>query len=284
MDPCRRGRRRRRRRFPRTRGDGPVPGYAESSEWKVSPHTRGWTSLLAAAVSPHTRGWTPAHRRHQRHRAGFPAHAGMDRCRPPPPVPARRFPRTRGDGPGKLLILVFHTKVSPHTRGWTLVDDTLQMTLTGFPAHAGMDPRWPPRRCSSCRFPRTRGDGPLVPRVGRHLYGVSPHTRGWTVHRVADPPAAGGFPAHAGMDPTATPGPISARRFPRTRGDGPRKVAGGSMNTRVSPHTRGWTRSSYRPASSLSGFPAHAGMDPAWLRADDPAYWFPRTRGDGPVP
>ena len=256
-------------------------------------------------VSPHTRGWTPLDLVAPQQPRGFPAHAGMDPFRAHSTRRRPWFPRTRGDGPTVDGWPDETHRVSPHTRGWTRLPRGADRRVNGFPAHAGMDPPADiPRHIVLVVSPHTRGWTREHGRaVGRRLgfpahAGMDPshkapmvrctrfppHTRGWTVHRVADPPAAGGFPAHAGMDPTATPGPISARRFPRTRGDGPRKVAGGSMNTRVSPHTRGWTRSSYRPASSLSGFPAHAGMDPAWLRADDPAYWFPRTRGDGPVP
>ena len=51
--------------FPRPRGDGPCAGCGE---------------MLICGVSPPTRGWTDYHLIPARIVAGFPAHAGMDRC------------------------------------------------------------------------------------------------------------------------------------------------------------------------------------------------------------
>ena len=132
----------------------------------------------------------------------------------------------------------------------------------GFPAHAGMDPSGRSRRPRSSRFPRTRGDGPWRLRSICRSSTVSPHTRGWTLALIARRRVDLGFPAHAGMDPRTCGSRSSTRRFPRTRGDGPRA-------DRHHPDGR-------------HGFPAHAGMDPGirWKQL-----WterFPRTRGDGP--
>ena len=111
---------------------------------------------------------------------------------------------------------------------------------------------------------------------------VSPHTRGWTrVHARGGAPAVG-FPAHAGMDPSpAWPGPV-AWRFPRTRGDGPRRYGAKVAGDWVSPHTRGWTRTALSPTGCSGGFPAHAGMDPPRWTPCRRGGRFPRTRGDGP--
>ena len=70
--------------LPRTRGDGPTAATLQTTTWRASPHTRGWTRLIAPAGGA---------------RHGFPAHAGMD----PAHVLGYAFllglPRTRGDGP-----------------------------------------------------------------------------------------------------------------------------------------------------------------------------------------
>ncbi len=159
----------RRRRFPRTRGDGPSTSCAAPSTWPFSPHTRGWT-VDGEDVSDED--------------GVFPAHAGMDRALPGPADPTdpfsphtrgwtggepvcagggSRFPRTRGDGPKGISHLGHNAGVfpahagmdrtssgpssggstfSPHTRGWT----------EGPRGHA----------LEEARFPRTRGDGPSV--------------------------------------------------------------------------------------------------------------------------
>ena len=71
-------------RLPRSRGDGPCSSTAGSVLRLAAPLTRGWTQELC---------------RPRPIRPGCPAHAGMDppwRCSA---RPARRLPRSRGDGP-----------------------------------------------------------------------------------------------------------------------------------------------------------------------------------------
>ena len=254
-------------RLPRTRGDGPrKPPGCVGRTW-ASPHTRGWTPRQPAGAKPGT---------------GFPAHAGMDPAPAPAPRRPGRLPRTRGDGPraeraGRALALA-----SPHTRGWTRAGERHDVAADGFPAHAGMDP------CSgtACsrwrRLPRTRGDGPLATcHTGRSVR-ASPHTRGWTLRPGADDARRGGFPAHAGMDPS--PRAISRGRawLPRTRGDGPDRGPAALRLRMASPHTRGWTRWQGRRLPRGRGFPAHAGMDPGAATAPTGVSGLPRTRGDGP--
>ena len=132
--------------FPRPRGDGPRLRAVCWLATTVSPPTRGWTVIKGM--------WTFLG-------SGFPAHAGMDpptrpRCptrkrfprprgdgpfRPTPFCAIRRFPRPRGDGPLSVRARSSLSAVSPPTRGWTLSYDACLDCGTGFPAHAGMDPR-----------------------------------------------------------------------------------------------------------------------------------------------
>ena len=131
--------------FPRPRGDGPMAEYAIVEPQKVSPPTRGWTRVMLRICWFHL---------------GFPAHAGMDRVRDDREHFARGFPRPRGDGPLVNGMTSELDRVSPPTRGWTLVAVDSRCAGRGFPAHAGMDPS--SRTCSvpSAWFPRPRGDGP----------------------------------------------------------------------------------------------------------------------------
>ena len=153
---------------------------------------------------------------------------------------------------------------------------------SGFPAHAGMDPRVGQLTMLSTRIPRTRGDGPVAWIRLPQPDSDSPHTRGWTrgdpAHRGGD-----GFPAHAGMDPGLPASRLTRAGIPRTRGDGPWAELGGDRHVPDSPHTRGWTAYISYVCLRESGFPAHAGMDLCercslwgWRR-------IPRTRGDGPA-
>ncbi len=186
MDPlgCRGAHRHSRR--PRPRGDGPVQGAARARRDRSPPPTRGWTVLAHGG-----RGLARV----------APAHAGMDRCRPPSWTPRACRPRPRGDGPAAALGITYFSVSPPPTRGWTRPPLPQYRVPLVAPAHAGMDP-WPWWRSEArCGRPRPRGDGP-----GRDLSSTRPRvspppTRGWTrpvrLRRTVGHVA----PAHAGMDP-----------------------------------------------------------------------------------
>ena len=234
-------------------------------------------------VSPPTRGWTFLKLANSTAAVGFPAHAGMDPTGSTRRPPCEWFPRPRGDGPVTRCSPRSSSLVSPPTRGWTSYRSLPPGVVIGFPAHAGMDPS----RAGSCRpairFPRPRGDGPPLRHRSSRCVVVSPPTRGWTRSLASRLQALLGFPAHAGMDPRGADRLGSPRRFPRPRGDGPRRSAKGWVKPRVSPPTRGWTSVCSVWRRLLSGFPAHAGMDLIPMPRAAPTWWFPRPRGDGPL-
>ena len=76
-----------------------------------------------------------------------------------------RLPRTRGDGPRRIVVGAVVHEASPHTRGWTPYLQREATALEGFPAHAGMDLLAWRCRTSLRRLPRTRGDGPWTIRL-----------------------------------------------------------------------------------------------------------------------
>ena len=253
--------------LPRTRGDGPDGRLAVAA---------------CDAASPHTRGWTLDRRAGRLGSDGFPAHAGMDPCRDDAPRSPRRLPRTRGDGPGLNRCTRTVAEASPHTRGWTPPANQDVEDLSGFPAHAGMDPSSTCRTSTTTWLPRTRGDGPIKALAASAAIAASPHTRGWTLECLVMRQAGRGFPAHAGMDPSGSPRSAACCGLPRTRGDGPRWCRWALGIIRASPHTRGWTHALERRRPGLAGFPAHAGMDPGSPARARAAGRLPRTRGDGP--
>ena len=112
---------------------------------------------------------------------------------------------------------------------------------------------------------------------------ASPHTRGWTRGDPDHGRGRGGFPAHAGMDPSRCRRSAASARLPRTRGDGPCARTSASSRSQASPHTRGWTPATRIAAFRPLGFPAHAGMDPPTAAARRGPRRLPRTRGDGPA-
>ena len=199
----------------------------------------------------------------------------------PPPFDPRLWGRRDGYDPLGALKALAGTMIemfpsafepshpaqaSPHTRGWTGDPVRRATGRAGFPAHAGMDLRLDVVDALAKRLPRTRGDGPAMISRRRGRMPASPHTRGWTRRPCVAVVAGHGFPAHAGMDPSACGHQVRPGRLPRTRGDGPRRAGGGQEYPRASPHTRGWTLEQLPAGLPVDGFPAHAGMDPCGAR------------------
>ena len=218
-------------RFPRARGDGPTAGQVTFEANTFSPRTRGWTEFRDRHHAPplrfpRARGDGPLDmERYKKASAVFPAHAGMD--------------RGGAAAPGGF------DEFSPRTRGWTGLDPGLdqgqhrfprargdgprcsmsERAVQGvFPAHAGMD-----RPCACANrpwpsFPRARGDGPLSPRRLAWYMSVFPAHAGMDRIPRSTPRATPAvFPAHAGMDRHRAAGAARQGRFPRARGDGPRR-------------------------------------------------------------
>ena len=297
---------------PRTRGDGPGCSCVLMARISCSPHTRGWTEGTGDAGID--RALFPAHAGMDRSGAIcgtswipvprtrgdgpvvcppppsppplFPAHAGMDRSRRAPCGISVSVPRTRGDGPCSWAPSARRHPCSPHTRGWTELNEARKYIPRNCSPHTR---GWTERdlACPEAQrpVPRTRGDGPPMTSLMLPLCFL--------------------FPAHAGMDRDKSEQSSSSRTVPRTRGDGPqwkgtkatikplfpahagmdrRPPSSGGRTGSCSPHTRGWTGLSRSPAHYHALFPAHAGMDRPgsgwrpWHRA------VPRTRGDGPSP
>ncbi len=74
----------------------------------------------------------------------------------------RGFPRPRGDGPLTLAGAYASLPVSPPTRGWPLLGGSFMPLFYGFPAHAGMALDNAISADPIRRFPRPRGDGPVM--------------------------------------------------------------------------------------------------------------------------
>ena len=212
-----------------------------------------------------------------------PAHAGMY---PSPGIDAgflARFPRTRGDVPAVAGWTAGVESLPPHTRGCTWCFRRIAGRWKASPAHAGMYP-WPflSRRPAS-RFPRTRGDVPFSVICGHRGEELPPHTRGCTSSSASRMVQASASPAHAGMYLDRRQVRAAPQRFPRTRGDVPRRSYRGRPAGRLPPHTRGCTRHPRSPESGFHASPAHAGMYRDLRRLQRKRCSFPRTRGDVPA-
>ena len=254
-------------RFPRTRGDGPPGRCGRPWEATFPPHSRGWTPGLDADLRPEHVS---------------PALAGMDPGSARAGSGSRRFPRTRGDGPGIPWLPRWPAWFPPHSRGWTHTPRDGAPRRHVSPALAGMDPHPPGRRTPAPRFPRTRGDGPPASLLEGRRCRFPPHSRGWTPSHRGAGELQGVSPALAGMDPELSSWPLRDPRFPRTRGDGPSSIQARHSRSSFPPHSRGWTVVTVARFGRVTVSPALAGIDPTGCWRPPWAACFPRTRGDGP--
>ncbi|MBB4785960.1 hypothetical protein BJY27_006921 [Streptomyces rapamycinicus] len=233
---------------PRTRGDGlsRVPG-----EW------------VARICSPHPRGWSLEQARKKATTALLPVPAGMVPSAGSQTCPTSTALRTRGDGPDPAGQSGGNTGCSPHPRGWSRRDLTLDRWRKLLPVPAGMVPVEKVQEMFGNAAPRTRGDGPCIPVVLKVAPNCSPHPRGWSRARLhwnmagyCSPRPQGWshqgagrkgrpglLPAPAGMVPRPWVMSTASSPAPRIRGDGPWWRCSPRSAPACSPHPRGWSRS-----------------------------------------
>ena len=212
--------------FPRARGDRPPKGTSCRQTFMVPPRSRGSTPEMTP------RNFSGP---------GSPALAGID---PSERVPGPRtgwFPRARGDRPGAFTAVRAPQTVPPRSRGSTLRSSTPSSNRAGSPALAGIDLKGEEMRHRIARFPRARGDRPLVCLCCAHGVQVPPRSRGSTRSERGDAHGDGGSPALAGIDPHGLMTTWASTRFPRARGDRPGKAGVHSLHKLVPPRSRGST-------------------------------------------
>ena len=192
--------------FPRARGDGPASPSSSSYKTRLPPRSRGWTFFQRASFGRNI---------------ASPALAGMDRLRLRPANSATGFPRARGDGPHDWDQIRGHHVLPLRSRGWTLPAVFVARPFDASPALAVMDPHQRRRDAGRPRFPRARGDGPVVPHRQDLVRELPPRSRGWTLLNPPDRRPRLASPALAGMDLTNGRTGRRFMCFPRARGDGP---------------------------------------------------------------
>src|SRR5438093_1092119 len=90
-------------------------------------------------------------------------------------------------------------------------------------------------------YPHTRGDGPRVQPHSQAPATLSPHAWGWSVWIVFFGSCEGVIPTRVGMVRVMTTTPALEKRYPHTRGDGPRRGPDRRRRGKLSPHAWGWS-------------------------------------------
>ena len=294
--------------FPRARGDVPFSNWDSVLKIRFSPRTRGCS--VTVTIPATLEDVFPAH-------AGMFLMASAPACtcqcfpRARGDVPGMRWrlnisgrfsPRTRGCSSGCVgrcpVVYVFPAHAgmflgvtttrpetcpfSPRTRGCSAATRIGKFEGTVFPAHAGMFRHRGVVGHRGRGFPRARGDVPHALVIIISMKVFSPRTRGCSSRPRNHHQHEGVFPAHAGMFRIRVGVCGHPNRFPRARGDVPRKHLMVARLRRFSPRTRGCS-GGYQPAPYTGPvFPAHAGMFLPWQTRNCASMSFPRARGDVP--
>ncbi len=175
-------------RLPRVREDRPHPHCCRISALPATPRARRSTLCSPSSAPTDT---------------GYPACAGIDPAACWLCTDALGLPRVRGDRPEHMSAFDFLYQATPRARGSTHRAYEGFLGRNGYPACAGIDPRsCRPAPCS-CRLPRVRGDRPSSRRAPARTQPATPRARGSTCEEGRPVGCRPGYPACAGIDPTA---------------------------------------------------------------------------------
>ncbi len=175
----------------------------------------------ASRATPRARGSTPSELGFVHPAPGYPACAGIDLPMVLPGEIRHRLPRVRGDRPLRHRRSPPDAPATPRARGSTLQALARELQHVGYPACAGIDPRWICWRHRNPGLPRVRGDRPTL--VGTLVAGLpaTPRARGSTYPCRHAGRRSAGYPACAGIDPRRVIVAVIRQRLPRVRGDRP---------------------------------------------------------------
>ncbi len=171
----------------------------------------------------------------------------------------------RGDRPHCSMGPYATSRATPHARGSTSRSRLSLLASTGYPACAGIDPSALTDQTRVMGLPRMRGDRPFVCACSISWRRATPHARGSTVHRRRWPGRTHGYPACAGIDPSALTDQTRVMGLPRMRGDRPDAVFAWDPCSAATPHARGSTSTVSPRIPQRIGYPACAGIDPIFM-------------------
>ena len=132
------------------------------------------------------------------------------------------------------------------------------------------------------RFPRARGDDPqTVCLICGHNW-FSPRPWGWSVQREKEVVRFEVFPSRVGMVRRFFNRLPFSLRFPRGRGDGPKRFNMTELRVELSPRPWGWSEYAHKKGIRAIVIPAAVGMVRRETNRRMAGMCYPHARGDGP--
>ena len=150
---------------------------------------------------------------------------------------------------------------SPRRRGWTYTPSLLLISVSVFPAEAGVNPCPFTIVALSISIPRGGGGEPRCALIMQSAIGYSPRRRGWTCRDCWRYEYSNVFPAEAGVNLTSDYATLGDYGIPRGGGGEPDIPLNEIGIGRYSPRRRGWTWYNCHYYNIRIVFPAEAGVN-----------------------
>ena len=238
----------------------------------------------ALGLSPPTRG--SLHDRGPRggRRGSIPAHTGKPRAPPGSHALRAVYPRPHGEAKLTFARAAFEPGLSPPTRGSQLHDARCPRRPRSIPAHTGKPTRWTCSRACPQVYPRPHGEAPLREHQPALHAGLSPPTRGSPDARRSGPRPPGSIPAHTGKPRRRALPPHMKAVYPRPHGEAGPGRAVDTLDSGLSPPTRGSLSVGGGDGLSEGSIPAHTGKPRTALRGRGSPEVYPRPHGEADEP
>ncbi len=204
---------------------------------------------------------------------------GVNPPRPPRTTPRPWSPSAHGGQPLSRKTVFVRLRVSPCSRGSTLVHQRLGRRAQDLPVLTGVNPLASPARRPGAGSPRVHGGQPSASRVTKRSAMVSPCSRGSTVRLARVRLPVPGLPVLTGVNPPPTSSRTTRTRSPRAHGGQPYKIGLSASGNAVSPCSRGSTARRGAPRDRGLGLPVLTGVNPSPVGRGARVRWSPRAHG-----
>ena len=211
------------------------PGRGLAGSWRGRVYPRGcgeasysncpWYSKTG--LSPRVRGSLRHLLPRRTGRGSIPAGAGKPRCPMTPPCSRRVYPRGCGEARNTLLLVVYHSGLSPRVRGSPRRVSGAADRVRSIPAGAGKPSRAMPCASSYAVYPRGCGEAEGCAGQRPRLTGLSPRVRGSRIIPGGRLVSLGSIPAGAGKPSSPSGRRPGSRVYPRGCGEAVKTVSAG---------------------------------------------------------
>ena len=255
------------RKYPRVRGEEIGGDVAKTNSTEIPPRARGRVLLTGGRLK----------------RIGnTPACAGKRKPRDLSGGGGWKYPRVRGEEKAPRPVRWRGLEIPPRARGRVSVSGIDRCVAGNTPACAGKSQDLPFFGRVGWKYPRVRGEEPIVQPALPRTPEIPPRARGRARNIPSGLTSVGNTPACAGKSPFPPVTAFGLRKYPRVRGEEGHGRGRLFPATEIPPRARGrvFVETEWTPA--LGNTPACAGKRKALHSTAPWTRKYPRVRGEEP--